>query len=92
MIIEGLIDTLIMSIQAILSLIPNLPDLPSNLVEGANGFINLIFDNVGLLGLFIPISTIKVVVPLILLIVNFDKIYRLVIWILKKIPVFGIKG
>lgn len=92
MIIEGLIDTLIMSIQAILSLIPNLPDLPSNLVEGANGFINLIFDNVGLLGLFVPISTIKVVVPLILLIVNFDKIYRLVIWILKKIPVFGIKG
>lgn len=92
MIIEGLLDTLIMSIQAILSLIPNLPDLPSNLVEGANGFINLIFDNVGLLGLFVPISTIKVVVPLILLIVNFDKIYRLVIWILKKIPVFGIKG
>lgn len=92
MIIEGLVDTLIMSIQAILSLIPNLPDLPSGLVEGANGFINLIFDNVGLLGLFVPISTIKVVVPLILLIVNFDKIYRLVIWILKKIPVFGIKG
>lgn len=92
MIIEGLIDTLIMSIQTILSLIPNLPDLPSDLVEGANGFINLIFDNVGLLGLFVPISTIKVVVPLILLIVNFDKIYRLVIWILKKIPVFGIKG
>lgn len=92
MIIEGLVDTLIMSIQAILSLIPNLPDLPSGLVEGANGFINLIFDNVGLLGLFVPISTIKVVVPLILLIVNFDKIYRLVIWLLKKIPVFGIKG
>ena len=44
MIIEGLIDTLIMSIQTILSLIPNLPDLPSDLVEGANGFINLIFD------------------------------------------------
>lgn len=92
MIIEGLVNILVMSIQAILSLIPSLPDLPADLVEGANGFINLIFDNVGLLGLFIPIATIKVVVPLILVIVNFDKIYRLVIWTLKKIPIFGIKG
>ena len=92
MIIEGLVNILVMSIQAVLSLIPNLPDLPADLIEGANGFINLIFDNLGLLGLFIPISTIKVVVPLILVIVNFDKIYRLVIWTLKKIPVFGIEG
>lgn len=92
MIIEGLVNILVISIQSILSLIPNLPDLPKNLLEGANGFINLIFDNVGLLGLFIPVSTIKIVVPLILLIVNFDKIYRLVVWTLKKIPVFGIKG
>lgn len=92
MIIEGLVNILVMSIQAVLSLIPNLPDLPVDLIEGANGFINLIFDNLGLLGLFIPISTIKIVVPLILVIVNFDKIYRLVIWTLKKIPVFGIEG
>lgn len=92
MIIEGLVNILVMSIQAVLSLLPSLPDLPADLIEGANGFINLIFDNVGLLGLFVPIATIKIVVPLILVIVNFDKIYRLVIWVLKKIPIIGIKG
>lgn len=92
MIIENLINVLIMSVQAVLSLIPSLPSLPFDLVEGSYAFIDLIFDNIGLLGLFIPITTIKIVIPLVILIINFDKIYRLVIWVLKKIPIFGIEG
>lgn len=86
MILANLFNILLSSIEVVLSLLPNLPSLPDNLLTGAYSFIDLIFDNVGLLGLFIPIPTIKVVVPLLLLIINFDKIYKLTLWVLNKIP------
>lgn len=86
-ILQGLSGFLI----SIFALFPNLPSLPGSITNGIDSFLNLIFDNVGILGLFIPIATIKVVVPLILVIVNFDKIYKLVTWVLKKIPLLGFK-
>lgn len=86
MILANLFNILLSSIEVVLSLLPDIPSLPEELLSSAYSFIDLIFDNVGLLGLFIPISTIKVVVPLVLLIVNFDKIYKLTLWVLNKIP------
>lgn len=86
MILENLLNILLSSIEVILSILPDIPSLPDELLSSAYSFIDLIFDNVGLLGLFIPISTIKVVVPLLLVIVNFDKIYKLTMWVLNKIP------
>lgn len=91
MIILGLLQALSGILISILSLLPDLPQLPDSILSGLNNFLDLIFNNSGLLGLFIPIPTIKVVVPLIIVIVNFDKIYKLVMWVLKKIPVFGVK-
>lgn len=86
MILENFLNILLSSIEVILSILPDMPSLPDELLSSAYSFIDLIFDNVGLLGLFIPISTIKVVVPLVLVIVNFDKIYKLTMWVLNKIP------
>lgn len=86
MILENFLNILLSSIEVILSILPDMPSLPDQLLSSAYSFIDLIFDNVGLLGLFIPISTIKVVVPLVLVIVNFDKIYKLTLWVLNKIP------
>ena len=86
MILENLLNILLSSIEVILSILPDMPSLPDELLSSAYSFIDLIFDNVGLLGLFIPISTIKVAVPLVLVIVNFDKIYKLTLWVLNKIP------
>lgn len=90
MILENFLNILLSSIEVILSILPDIPSLPDELLSSAYSFIDLLFDNVGLLGLFIPISTIKVVVPLVLLIVNFDKIYKLIMWVLNKIPILDI--
>ena len=91
MIIVALLQGISGLLISILSLLPTLPQLPESILNGLNNFLDLIFNNVGLLGLFIPIQTIKIVVPLILVISNFDKIYKLVMWTLKKIPIFGVK-
>lgn len=90
MIILGLLQALSGILISILSLLPDLPQLPESILNGLNNFLDLIFNNSGLLGLFIPIPTIKVVVPLVLLIINFDKIYKLTLWVLNKIPIIDI--
>lgn len=86
MILQDFLNILLSSVEVILSILPDIPSLPDELLSSAYSFIDLIFDNVVLLGLFIPISTIKVVVPLVLVIVNFDKIYKVTMWVLNKIP------
>ena len=69
---------------SIFALFPNLPNLPGSILNGLNSFLDIIFDNVGIFGLFIPIATIKIVVPLILVIVNLIKFINWLPGYLKK--------
>lgn len=90
MIIELFFDLISMFVYLIFLPLPNLPSFDVTLLSSMTQFINLIFDNVGLLGFFIRIDTIKTIVPLLILVLNFDHIYHLVMWILRKIPFLNI--
>lgn len=68
----------------------NIPAFPTSLSNSIDSFLNLIFDNCSLLGFFIRPATIKIVIPLLIILVNFEFIYKLIIWIAKKIPFIGI--
>ena len=54
-----------------------------------DAFMNLIFDNLGLLGFFLDIGFIKIFLPLVLLVANAEHIYHLIMWIIRKIPALG---
>ena len=54
-----------------------------------DAFMNLIFDNLGLLGFFLDIGFIKILLPLVLLVANAEHIYHLIMWIIRKIPALG---
>ena len=69
----------------------NLPSMPETFVNSVNSFLNLIFNNLTILGFFVRIETIKIAIPILIILINFDKIYKLTIWILRKIPMLGIK-
>lgn len=69
----------------------NLPDFPADLTNSINGFLDLVFDNLSLLGFFIRPTTLKLVVPLLLIVINFELIYKLVMWIVRKLPFVNIK-
>lgn len=68
----------------------NLPQFPEGLTNSLNNFIDLIFDNLNLLGFFIRPVTITIVIPVLIILINFDKVYKLTMWILKKIPMLNI--
>lgn len=78
-------------LSAIFSLLDLLPDFPASLVTSLNGFFSLIFGNLSVLGFFVPISTLKVLIPLTIAVIKFEDIYAFVLWIIKKIPFIGVK-
>ena len=84
--ILNLLKTLLFSVFSWI----NLPQFPEGLTNSLNSFIELIFDNLNLLGFFIRPATITIVIPVLIILINFDKVYKLTMWILKKIPMLNI--
>lgn len=84
--ILNLLKTLLFSVFSWI----NLPQFPEGLTNSLNSFIDLIFDNLNLLGFFIRPATITIVIPVLIIFINFDKVYKLTMWILKKIPMLNI--
>ena len=89
MVIELILSCILILLQTCFSFI-NLPQFPEEVSSTISNFFNFIFDNAGLLTFFVRIDTIRVVIPVLLILLNFEHIYHFVIWILKKIPVLNI--
>ena len=68
----------------------DLPDFPEAFTTGLNDFLDLIFENITALGFFVRPATLILIIPLVIIVINFDKLYDLVMWILRKIPMLGI--
>lgn len=90
MIIKTLFEMILNILRLIFSVIPGIPKIPEivtaplneifGIIENVKGFINFIF----------PLTLGFKLIVIVLLIENFQKIYRLSIFILKKIPFLGI--
>lgn len=90
MIIESIMNLLKIVITSVFGVLPNIPNL-DNASAKINEFFDLIFSNAQIVGCFINPNTIKICIPVIIVILNFEKIYKITLWILKKIPMLGIK-
>lgn len=87
MIVAALINLITALLKIVLNLLPNLPDLPQSISTSIDNVTNVIFSNANLLGLFVRIDTIKTLVPLLIVVVNFEHIYHFSMWIVKKLPI-----
>ncbi len=86
MIIELFIKLCSTFVLFIYSLLPDVPAFPQTLLNSVNKVFDIIFSNLTLLPMFIRIDTIKILVPLLIIVINFEYIYNLVMWVLRKIP------
>lgn len=86
MIIKAIFDLILGLLKLVFGLLPSVPDFPDSIMTSLNTVFSTIFDNLELLGLFVNIDTIKILVPLVIVAVNFEHIYHFTMWILKKIP------
>lgn len=90
MIIEGLLNLIMGLLQVCFGWI-NLPAFPEELTSAVDTFLSLIFDNVSLVGFFIRPSTLAITIPVLIILLNFEDVYKFTMWILRKIPFLGIQ-
>lgn len=89
MIIEGLFNALFGIFDLIFGWI-NLPDVPDSFMNTITTYFGYIFNNLQLIYLFIRPVTIKTAIPIFIAIMNFDKIYRFTMFLIRKLPI-GVK-
>ena len=85
MIIQALFDIILGLLDLIISLLPSLPDFDENMLSDFHTALTTIFDNTGLLGFFFPISSIKIFIPLVIIALNFENIYHMLMWVVTWI-------
>lgn len=85
MILEALLNLVFGLLKIVFGWI-SLPAFPEGLTTSIDTFLNLIFDNITLLGFFIRPTTITIVVPILIILLNFEEVYKITMWILRKIP------
>lgn len=86
MILKAIFDLILFLLKTIFGILPNIPQLPDSLLSSLNTVFSTIFNNLDLLGIFVRIDTIKILVPLLIIVVNFEHIYHFTMWIVKKLP------
>ena len=90
MILEAVFDLIAAFIKLIFGFI-NLPDLPDKISSIINQLFNAIEGSLGLLSIFIDFDVLRILLPVLLVVINFDEVYKFVMFIVRKIPFLGIK-
>lgn len=69
----------------------NLPQLPDEVMSIIDQLFDILSGAMGLLSIFMDINMLKILLPVLLIVINFDEAYKLTMFILRKIPFLGIK-
>lgn len=91
MIVEWVIRLGKMLFDVIMVLLGVLPDMHPKVIEAVDIVFGYMFDAVSLVALFIDFDMVKILIPLVIAVLNFDHIYTFVLWVIKKIPILDIK-
>lgn len=86
MIIEYILEAGLLFQKVIFDILPDVPQISTQLINSISHVLDIIFSNLSLLGIFVRIDTIKILVPLVIFVVNFEYLYNIIMWILRKIP------
>lgn len=90
MIIKLLFELIISLLELVFGWV-HFPQMPEQLVGYIDYFFDIIGQAMGFIWLIVPRELVLVGLPIILVVENFDKLYSVVMWILKKIPFLGMQ-
>ena len=91
MIVTSLLNVIYSILSAILSPF-HVPGFDSESLANVSYVIDLIFDSCeSFIGLFLPWGLIKTALGIVLIVIGLEEGYKLVMWILRKIPMLGIQ-
>ena len=90
MIIEGLLNLFVVLLEVVFSWV-NVPELPESVSSVIDELFGYLSGSVGLLSIFIDFSMVRILLPVLVIVINFDEAWKLTMFILRKIPFLGIK-
>lgn len=90
MILSAIFDMLFGMIKAIFSFI-NLPSTPKEL----QAVLDILFSNIRIginfVALFVDMRLVRTLLPFVIILVNFERAYKFVMFVARKIPFLGIE-
>lgn len=90
MILEAVFNLVSGLIQLVFGWI-NLPDMPETVMSVIDELFTILQGSIGLLSVFVDINMVKILLPVLLIVVNFEEIWKFTMFILRKIPFLGIE-
>lgn len=90
MIVRFLLELIFGLLQIVFAPI-NLPDLPEGIQAIIDRFVDIITSAVGLLSVFVDFNVVKWLIPVAVAVILFDRIWKLIMFILRKIPFVGVQ-
>ena len=88
-----IINALLSVVRVLINLLfgwVNLPAVPDSITSVVDTLFTYMAQGIGIVWLFVPQDLVLVLLPLVIVVHNFDHLYHLGMWILKKIPMVGI--
>lgn len=90
MIIKGLFSLIISLLRIVFGWV-SLPAMPAAVDDAFQMLLTYIGQGMGFVWLIVPQPLVLAVLPVVLILSNFDKLYSVIMWILRKIPFLGIQ-
>ena len=69
----------------------NFPEMPSAISGAFDIVLQAVAMGIGFVWLIVPKELVLAALPIIIIVENFDMMYSMVMWVLKKIPFLGMK-
>lgn len=69
----------------------NLPDMPASVTSAIDELFAVLQGGFSIMGIFINMDVVKVLLPIVLIVVHFEEVWKFTMFVLKKIPFLGIE-
>lgn len=90
MIVEAVLNLFANAIKLIFAWI-DIPAAPEEITSIIDQMVTYMESGMGLLYIFFNMNLVKIMIPFVLIVANFEEVYKLVMFVLRKIPFLGIE-
>lgn len=87
MIVQFILSGIMQALKFILGALPNIPPMPSFITDSAEYIADLIVGVVGILVYVFTQQLFTFIVLTVIVLMNFETIYRTVMWVIRKLPI-----
>lgn len=91
MIIDFIISVFATFVKGVFYILPSLPDMPEPITSGGDWLINTVTSVASVLTMVYSPALMAIMISTAILLLNFEHIYHVTMWILRKIPVINMK-